>query len=218
MSINLLLLGIATTISPLFVLTAVVMMSTAMRVRDAWAAVAGWMVSIGVSAAAVMLVGSALLGSRHTGPRPWWMGAIDLVIGVLLAVLAAREWHRVRSDHDPSMPEWFSRVGSMSIVPAFGIGLFLPANVLAYAAGNEIAQQHLGGTERWWALAVYVLIGSSIEAGPVLWFTLVRSSRERLLPKWNVWLSHHWQAVIATLFTVISVFLVVKGVVTIVRS
>ena len=49
MSINLLLLGIATTISPLFVLTAVVMMSTAMRVRGAWAAVAGWMVSIWVS-------------------------------------------------------------------------------------------------------------------------------------------------------------------------
>ena len=106
----------------------------------------------------------------------------------------------------------------MSIVAAFGVGLFLPANVLGYAAGNEIAQQHLTGVGRWLALAAYILIGSLLEAGPVLWFTLRPSSRQRVLPRWNTWLTAHWQEVVAALFTVIGAFLMVKGGVGLVRS
>ena len=101
---------------------------------------------------------------------------------------------------------------------AFGIGLFLPANVLGYAAGNEIAQQHMTGVGRWLALGVYVLVGSSLEIGPVLWFTVRPTTRQRVLPRWNAWLTAHWQEVLAVLFTAISLFLLIKGGVALARS
>ena len=210
MSINLVLLALATTTSPLFVLAAVVMLSTSGRVRNPWAAIVGWMLSIGVSAAAIMLLGGLASGgsSHHT---PWWMGAIDLALGLVLALFAVREWRRSRRTSTDDLPKWYARVGSMSMVAALGIGLFLPANVLAYAAGNEIAQQHLSGGRRWIALVAYILIGSLVEIGPVLWFTVRPSSRERVLPRWNAWLTVHWRAVIAVLFAVVSAFLLVKG-------
>lgn len=217
MSVNLLLLALATTCSPLFVLTAVVMMSTSMTVHNAWAAVAGWIVSIGVSAAAVMLIGGAFASGSHHG-APWWMGLVDVVIGGVLAVLALREWFRFRSDPASGLPKWFDRVGSMSIVFAFGVGVFLPANIVAYAAGNEIAQQHLSGDGRWLALVGYVVVGTLLEAGPVLWFTVARSQRERRLPEWNRWLGGHWQEVLAGLFTVLSLYLLLKGGVVLARS
>lgn len=217
MSVNLVLLALATTTSPLFVLAAVVMMSSSGRVRDAWAAVAGWMVSIGAACAAVMLIGGfAAGGARHA--TPWWMGAIDLALGLALGVFAVREWRRSRHDPSDHLPKWYSRVGSMSVIAAFGVGLFLPANVLGYAAGNEIAQQHMTGAGRWFALAAYILIGSLLEAGPVLWFTLRPASRARVLPRWNEWLIAHWQEVLAVLFTVIAAFLLMKGGVALVRS
>ena len=106
----------------------------------------------------------------------------------------------------------------MSVVAAFGVGLFLPANVLGYAAGNEIAQQHMTGSGRWFALAAYILIGSLLEAGPVLWFTLRPASRARVLPRWNEWLIAHWQEVLVVLFTVIAAFLLMKGGVALVKS
>lgn len=210
MSINLVLLALATTTSPLFVLAAVVMLSTSGRVRNPWAAIVGWMLSIGVSAAAIMLLGGLASGgsSHHT---PWWMGAIDLALGLVLALFAVREWRRSRHTSADDLPKWYARVGSMSVVAALGIGLFLPANVLAYAAGNEIAQQHLSGDRRWIALVAYVLVGSLVEIGPVLWFTVRPSSRAVVLPRWNAWLTVHWRAVLAALFAVVSAFLLVKG-------
>lgn len=210
MSINLVLLALATTSSPLFVLAAVVMMSSSGKVRNPWAAVLGWMVSIGAAAAVVMVIGGMVAGGAHHR-TPWWMGALDIVLGLVLIAFAVREWRRSRRGPADHLPKWYARVGSLSLLAAFGIGLFLPANVLGYAAGNEIAQQHLSGDGRWLALAAYIAIGSVIEIGPVLWFTLRPATRERVLPSWNAWLTAHWQQVLAALFTVVSVFLLVKG-------
>lgn len=217
MSINLLLLAIATSLSPLFVLTSVVMMSSTSKVHNSWAAVVGWMVSIGVSAAAIMLIGAAVIGNRSI-PNTRWMGALDVVLAALLAGLALREWRRFRADPDSAMPKWFHRVGTMSLPFAFGIGVFLPPTILAYAAGNEIAQQHISSDGRWVALGLYIIIGSLIEALPVLWFTLRPSRRASTLPRWNAWLSGHWQEVVAVLFAGLSVFLLFKGAVVLVQS
>lgn len=217
MSVNLVLLALATTSSPLFLLAAVVMMSSSGKVRNPWAAVLGWMVSIGAAAAVVMVLGGLASGGAHHA-TPWWMGALDMVLGVVLGFFAVREWHRYLREPNGNLPKWYSRVGSLSLLAAFGIGLFLPANVLGYAAGNEIAQQHMSGDGRWFALAAYIAIGSIIEIGPVLWFTLRPSSRERLLPRWNAWLTARWQEVLAVLFTVLTVFLLVKGGVALTKS
>lgn len=217
MSINLVLLALATTSSPLFLLAAVVMLSASGKVRNPWAAVLGWMVSIGASAIVVMLIGGLVAGGAHHA-TPWWMGALDMTLGLVLGFFALREWRRYRKSPCGQLPKWYSRVGSLSLVAAFGIGLFLPANVLGYAAGNEIAQQHMTGAGRWLAVAAYVAIGSLIEFGPVLWFTLRPSSREHVLPRWNSWLTAHWQEVLAVLFAVISLFLLVKGFIALERS
>lgn len=217
MSINLVVLAIATTVSPLFLLAAVIMMSTSQRVRTSWAAALGWFLSITACALLVVLLGSAVAGSR-SHHRHWWMGVLDLVFGLFVGAIAVRTWHRARRRTGRALPKWMDRVGSMSVLFAFGLGLFLPPTVLAFAAGNEINQQHLDGAERWVALVAYALIGSIVEFVPVLWFTVQPARRELRLSEWNSWLDTHWEEVIAGLFGVISVFLVVKGGVAVVRS
>ena len=218
MSINLLVLGIATTISPLFVIAAVLMMSESEKVRTAWAAAFGWAVSIGVCCAAMVVLGGAVHDSGSGHRKHWWLGAIDLTVGLVVAYVAVRELRRSRSNSDRDLPKWMNRVGTMSVVTAFGLGLFLPANVLAYAAGSEIVQQHFHGAEKWVAVALYVAIGSMLELLPVLYLTVRPKSRERLLSTWHRWLDNHWQQVLVVLFGVVSVFLIVKGAIAILRA
>lgn len=218
MSINLLILGIATTISPLFVIAAVLMMSESEKVRTSWAAAFGWAVSIGVCCTAMVVLGGAVYGSGTGHRKHWWIGAIDLVIGVVVAYFAVREFGRSRSEKARELPKWMSRVGTMSVITAFGLGLFLPANVLSYAAGSEIVQQHVHGTEKWVAVGLYVLIGSLLEVVPVLYLTVRPNRREDLLGAWHRWLDGHWQQVLVGLFSAVSAFLVVKGVVAILHA
>ncbi len=218
MSINLLILGIATTISPLFVIAAVLMMSESEKVRTSWAAAFGWAVSIGVCCAAMVVLGGALHDSGAGHRKHWWLGAIDLAIGLVVAYFALREFRRSRSNVDRDLPKWMDRVGTMSVITAFGLGLFLPANVLSYAAGSEIVQQHLHGAEKWVAVGLYVLIGSLLEVMPVLYLTVRPKSRERLLGTWHRWLDSHWQQVLVGLFSAVSAFLIVKGIVAILRA
>jgi threonine/homoserine/homoserine lactone efflux protein len=217
-SINLLILGIATTISPLFVIAAVLMMSESEKVRTSWAAAFGWAVSIGVCCAAMVVLGGVVHDSGSAHRKHWWFGAIDLAIGLVVAYFALREFRRSRSNADRDLPRWMNRVGTMSVITAFGLGLFLPANVLAYAAGSEIVQQHFHGAEKWVAVALYVAIGSMLELLPVLYLTVRPMSRERLLSTWHRWLDNHWEQVLVVLFGVVSVFLIVKGVVAILRA
>lgn len=218
MSINLLLLAIATTISPLFIIAAVVMMSESEKVRTSWAAASGWATSIGVACLAIVLVGGAVHGSGTPHRKHWWLGAIDLGIGLVVAFFAVREFRRSRSKSARELPKWMNRVGTMSVIPAYGLGLFLPANVLSYAAGSEIVQQHYHDAEKWIAVALYVAIGSTLEVLPVLYLTIRPKSRERLLGSWHRWLDNHWQQVLVGLFSVVSVYLIVKGFVAIARS
>jgi len=217
-SFNLLILGLATTISPLFIIAAVLMMSESQKVRTSWAAAFGWAVSIGACCAAMVVLGGAVHDSGSAHRKHWWLGAIDLGIGLVVAYFAFREFRRSRSDKAQEFPKWMNRVGTMSVVTAFGLGLFLPANVLAYAAGSEIVQQHFHGAKEWVAVGLYVLIGSLLEVMPVLYLTVRPKSRERLLATWNRWLDNHWQQVLVVLFGVVSVFLIVKGVIAILRS
>ena len=218
MSINLFVLGLATTISPLFVIAAVLMMSESQRVRTSWAAACGWLVSIAVSCLAIVLVGGVVHGSGGTHRSHRWFSALDLALGLAIGCFAAREFRRSRSHEPKALPKWANRVGTMSVVTAFGLGLFLPANVLAYAAGNEIVQQHVSGGEKWLAIVLYATIGSLLEFGPVLVLTARSASRDRLLALWHRWLNAHWQQVLVALFSMASLFLVVKGAVAFVRS
>ncbi len=216
MSINLVILAIATTISPLFLLAAVIMMSTSQKVRTAWAAAIGWFVSIGACALVMVIVGGAVSGTKsHHHHR--WMGVLDILFGLFIGFMAYRSWRRAHVEHGKALPKWMDRVGSMSVIFALGLGMFLPPTVLAFAAGNEINQQHLSDRTKWTAVFIYAAIGTLVEVVPLLWLTLQPSRREHRLSEWNSWLDAHWQEVIAVLFATVSAFLILKGLVAVIH-
>lgn len=216
MSINLVLLGLATTASPLFLLVSVLMMAQSRRLREATALAVGWFISIGFCAAAVLVLGSAL-PQENGQPSTPWLGLIDLALGVLLGVLAVRAHRRHRRDPQAAVPKWLDRVGSMSIIVACGLGMFLPPTVLAFAAGNEIVQQHVSVRAEWTLVLVYAAIGSLLQFSPVVLVAMQPKKSEQRLGDWQEWLQEHWQQVLVVLFAVIALYLFSKGAYTLSR-
>lgn len=216
MSLNLVLLGLATTASPLFLLVSVLMIAQSQRLREAIALAIGWFLSIGACAAGVLLLGSAL-PTEGGHPNHHVMGAIDLALGIALAGLALRFRRRYQRDPQAAVPRWLDRVGNMSVVVACGLGMFLPPTVLSFAAGNEIVQQHVSVREEWILVLVYAAIGSIVQFLPVLVVAGQPGRSAQRLRVAQTWLESHWQQVLVGLFAVISLYLMGKGAYTLSR-
>jgi hypothetical protein len=210
MSINLVFLGLATTASPLFLLVSVLMLAQSRRLREATALAVGWWLSIAFCAASVLIAGS-VLPQQGGHPSSRLMGGLDLLAGLALAVLALRLHRRSRRDPQAAVPRWLDRVGSMSVLVACGLGMFIPPTVLAFAAGNEIVQQHVSVRAEWTLVVLYALIGSILQFTPVAVVGLQPKRSEQRLTTCQHWLEKHWQQVLIGLFTVISVYLLAKG-------
>ena len=113
MSINLLLLGIATTISPLFILSAVVMMSASGRVRDAWAAVAGlYAKKSGGAFLALLAIVALRLAAWHWSERRRMIGKV---------LMAERVWNPPAPERPAHTANESDAVIWLTLAVAFGV-------------------------------------------------------------------------------------------------
>jgi hypothetical protein len=206
MSISLVALALAVAVSPSAMLAVVVMMAVTARTRTSWTFVAGWFLSIGVTAAVVMVLGrSAPSSVEH--PKGDFLAFVDIGLGIALAVLALRTWRRARSTPDAPLPGWIDRAGNMAIIPAFALA------VIAMAAGNELAQRDISWTAKWVAVVVFSFIGALGGIIPVAAVAIQPSRSAQRLARWQSALEARWRELLVVIFAVIAGFLVVKGVV-----
>jgi len=186
------------------------------RVRSAVSLAVGYALALGVIAVASVAIGDQASSSPSGASTT--TAVIDLGLGLLLVGAAARTRRRSRRDPDAGLPRWISRVGSMSVVPAFALGAFLPPYVLAVAAGNEIVRQGLGGDLAWAQALVFVLVACLGVTVPIAVVVASPSGADARLASWRTWLEHHWQAVVSGILLAAGTYLAVKGVVELIRS
>lgn len=162
----------AVALSPIPIVAIVVVLGTSRARVNGVAFALGWVVGLTVvSAAVVGLLGGSDDADSATATGA---GAMQLVLGALLLVLAARKWRsRPRAGDEPELPKWMDSVDHMSTLRALVLGVALsavnPKNLaLTASASASIAQAGLGTTDTVVAIAVFVVIGSVTVAGAVL--------------------------------------------------
>ena len=145
-----------------------------------------------------------------------WM---KLVLGVLLLLLAARQWRGpARTGAEPALPKWMSAIDSFTAAKAAGLGLALsavnPKNLLmCVAAGTTIAGGGLSGAagrRRRWRSSPCIAASHGRGAGG----RLRGRPRSGWPARWTSlqgWLRRTTRAVMATLLLVIGVVLIGKG-------
>jgi threonine/homoserine/homoserine lactone efflux protein len=208
-------IGIA--ISPIPIIAAILMLLSRQAGKTSTAFLIGWIAGIVVVTVVVLLlVGEA--GNTDDGKPSTLSSIIKLVLGVLLLLLALRQWRaRPKEGETGKMPKWMDAIESFTFGKALGLGFLLsginPKNLLmCLAAGTTIGAAHLSAGEDIVVVAVFTVLAASTVAVPVIGFLAARSRVEAPLNDLRGWLTQNNAVVMGILMLVIGVDILGKGI------
>ena len=218
--LTLLLLALALAVQPWSVLAAVLLVASEGGVAKAMAYVAGWVLAlVAVAIATIALYPNTPPASGSSAWTSWVEVAAGVVLGGWLLLrsrrLNAPEAAAPRPSPAPpgAQPKWMSRLDSMSLLPAFVLGAFLPNYAIVVAAVSNVVQAGLSKGQAGVILVLFIAVASAGVAAPLLLLVFRRDSAPRIFQSWRVWLIANGQRVLTVVLAVVAVALVVKGVV-----
>ena len=179
--------------------------------------VVGWL--IGLAVIGVIVLG--IVGPNNTddnGEPATWVSWLKVVLGVLLLLVALKEWKaRPSEGEEPPMPKWMGAIDDFTPVKSLGAGALLsglnPKNLLlAVAAAAAIAQTGISGGEQAVAYAVFAIIGTIGVAAPVVIYFLMGDRAPRLLGQIRAWMGHNNAVIMMVLCLIIGVKLIGDGI------
>jgi threonine/homoserine/homoserine lactone efflux protein len=158
---SLLPLGIGAAISPWPTTVTIMFLSTGRPLAKALAYLIGYsavLVAIGIFALTVFGGGDYEGGDRSSAVG----GTIDVVFGILFLVLALKLWLKAPDPSAPP-PRWMSAFGSINIIGAFLLGVFMMVTNFStlplYIAGlKEIVTANLNSGGNLFALVLFILL------------------------------------------------------------
>lgn len=213
-------LAVGVAISPIPIIAVILMLLSRRPGATSVGFAAGWVVGIVAATAVFTLLAGVLQGSQDAGDDgPGTVaGVIDVVLGVLLLLVAVRQWGgRPRPGHPAVMPAWMSAIDRFTAVKAAGLGFLLsalnPKNLLmAVAAGNAIGGAALSVGGDITAVAVFTVLAASTVLVPVIGFLAARARVTPWLTSLQHWLTANNAVVMAVLLAVLGFVQLGKGI------
>lgn len=214
---DLLPLAVGVAISPVPIIAVILMLMSRQAARTSAGFLIGWVAGIVVVTVVVLLlVGQA--GNSAGGQPSTLSSVLKLVFGVLLVLLATRQWRaRPQQGQAPALPKWMAAIDSFTFGKALGLGFLLsgvnPKNLLmCLGAGTTIGAAHLSGGDEAIVVAVFTVIAASTVAVPVIGYLTARDRMTGPLDSLRGWLTHNNAVVMAVLLLIIGVVLIGKGI------
>jgi threonine/homoserine/homoserine lactone efflux protein len=207
--------GIA--ISPIPIIGVVLMLGTPRARSNGPAFIVGWVAGLAIVGTIVLLIAGG--ANVSDGGQPSHGASIaKLVGGVLLLVVAARQWRgRPGPGEEAKMPKWMSTVDHFTAPKAAGFGFLLsavnPKNlVLVLGAATSIAQTGISAGEEAVALAVFIVIATLGAGTPVVLYFAMGDRSKGTLDEIKAWMSHNNAAIMAVICLVIGAKLIGDGI------
>jgi threonine/homoserine/homoserine lactone efflux protein len=208
-------LGVA--ISPIPIIAAILMLLSPNAKTTGVGFLGGWIAGIVVAVVCFTLLSAVLPGDDSDASHPV-QGTIRLALGVLLILLAAKQWRgRPHGQAAPELPKWMSAIDTLTPVKGIGLGLLLsalnPKNlIMAAGAGIAIGAGGIDTTQTVVVIAVYTAIAASTVALPVIAYLAAADRMAQPLETLREWLVRENAVVMAVLLLVIGVVMIGKGI------
>lgn len=212
---ELLPLAVAVAISPVPIIAAILMLLSPKAGSTSSGLLLGWVAGIVIATLVFVLLAGALDGTSSDSSVIGW---VKIALGVLLLLLALRQWRsRPKPGVDAPLPGWMRAIDSMTFGKAAGLGFLLsavnPKNLMmCVAAGADIGAASLSGGQATVAVAVFTVIAASTVAIPVVGYAVARDRLAAPLGELKTWLEVHNAAVMTVLLAVIGAVLIGKGI------
>jgi hypothetical protein len=231
--LTLLLLALALAVQPWSVLASVLLITSEGGVAKTMAYVAGWVLAlVAVAIATIALYPETPQAAATAVWTSWVEIAAGIVLGGWLLLRSSRPDAPGTEMQQPgtqppetrhpgsgtqvapptgSQPKWMSRLDSMSLIPAFVLGAFLPNYAVVVAAVSNVVQAGLSKTQAAMALVLFILVASAGVAAPLLLLLFRRDTAPATYQRWRIWLIANGQKVLVAVLAVVAGTLIVKG-------
>jgi len=178
--------GVGVALSPIPIIGVVLMLGTPRARANGPAFVAGWVAGILVVGGIVLAVSSGA-GASDGGQPSDGLSALKVALGVLLALIALRQWRaRPRPGEQPEPAKWMQTIDSFtaprSAALAVALSAINPKNLLLIVGATAaIAQTGAATGDQIVALVVFCAIATAGVGVPVvLYFALGERSKQTL--------------------------------------
>jgi threonine/homoserine/homoserine lactone efflux protein len=209
--------GVGVALSPVPIIAVVLMLGTARARSNGPAFLLGWVLGLAVVGAIVLVVASGANASEQGEPATW-VGVLKLVLGLLLLLVALRQWRgRPREGTAATMPKWMRTIDRFtpgrSLAVATALSAVNPKNLLlTVGAATAIAQTGVGTGKQAVALAVFVIVATLGPGIPVAIYFALGERAEHILDDLEDWMAANNAAIMAVLCLVIGAKLVGDGI------
>ncbi|GAA5085782.1 GAP family protein [Microbacterium yannicii] len=214
---DILTLALGVAISPIPIIAAILMLLSPKARVTGTGFLLGWVLGIVVAVTVFTLLSSVLPEAEEDEAQPI-KGVIQLVLGVLLLLLAARQWRgRPKAGEEPALPKWMQAIDTITFPKALGLGFLLsavnPKNLLlAASAGVTIGAAGLDGGSIVVVIAIFTLIAASTVLVPVVGYLVAAEKLRGPLDALRGWLAKENAVIMAVLLLVIGVAIIGKGI------
>jgi threonine/homoserine/homoserine lactone efflux protein len=205
--------GVGVALSPVPIVSVVLMLGTPRARSNGPAFVIGWIVGLAAVGSIVLLVSSGANASENGEPANW-VNWLKLVLGLVLLLIAVKQWRGRPAGRDQAqLPKWMQAIETFTPRKAAGLGVLLsavnPKNLLlVVSAAAAIAQTGASAGDQAVALAIFVLIGTLGPGAPVVLYFALGQRSKQLLDRLKSWMSAHNAAIVAVLCLVIGAKLI----------
>ena len=166
----------------------------------------------------VFTIGLAYLPRIQGHPRQPIVGTLEILLGAVMigyAVYGVRRTRRLAknpSELPPEVPIWLRRMAKLGPFQAFAVGIILnlrpKALVLAIAAGLAISASGAKLTEALVVTGVYVVIGCSTVAVPVVVVFAAPERAGTILKRMRTWIERNSHLVSSVVILMVGVVLI----------
>ena len=174
---------------------------------------AGWTLStFGIGALIILFFGG--YDFSKSGTPTTAACVVQIVLGVLLLVAAARFWSRrpSRTGKVPEEPGWMTRIGKMSPVWAFLIGAFWINTAVVVAAGVDTLRAEISNRDSIIVFAAFTLVTLSMQGALILYAYLLPKSAAVGLHRIREWIARNQEAALAVVALVLAVWIASQGI------
>ena len=206
-------LAVGIALSPIPIIAVVLMLTSRKAKVNGPAFILGWLIGLGIVGAIVLSVAGAG-GASKSGSPATWVSWVEIALGVLLLLVAARQFRsRPRGDDEPQMPKWMATIDKTTPPAALGLAALLaganPKNLLLAVGGAAaIAQTGIPGGQQAIAYLIFALIGTLGVGIPVGIYFVMGKRSENLLAGLKDWMTAHNAVIMSVLCVIIAAKLI----------
>jgi len=216
--ITIALLGLLASVSPSTIVVFILLLTTARAHLNAAAFLIGWSVSLIIVFAVSYAVGGARATQHGSGGTA--VEVIEILLGVALAVLAARQWRRRDQPgaNSGGTSKFTARLKQLNPWEAATVGILKQPWTLTAAAAVVLVRHHSAFPIVVFAFLAFALLSTATVGLIFLYFARRPGEAEAHLSDLRDRLVRAGPAVFAIVSAAVGVFLIVDGVVGIVGS